>query len=229
MIIQQNFFGNSNIGVFAFATDKYCVVPIGLTKRTIKLLEDTLKTPVFAINIAHSHIIHTLSIGNTNGYLVPNTVMEAEILILKKHLEDVNVAKITTELTALGNNILCNDKAAIINPDFEKDQIKIIEDALGVEVIEGKVLGTEEPGIVGSHALCTNKGVLVHIDATDEILKWLGETLHVEMNVGIGTINAGYPYVASGAIVNSYGAVVGEDTTPPEIVRLGEVFEVVED
>ncbi|NVM02061.1 MAG: translation initiation factor IF-6 [Candidatus Helarchaeota archaeon] len=224
MIIKQNFFGNTNIGVFSFATDDYCVIPEGLTKREIKSIEETLKVPSFTLNIAQAHILHTLSIGNKNGYLVPHTITDKEFSTIQNHL-NINIERVTTELTALGNNILCNDKAAIINPDFEKNQLKIIEDALGVEAVKGKILGPEEPGIVGSQALCTNKGVLVHVDAADEILEWVGDVLGVE--VDIGTINAGYPYIASGVVANSHGAVVGDDTTGPEIVRLGQVFDVV--
>ena len=147
-----------------------------------------------------------------------------EFSTLQKQLK-INIARVKTELTALGNNILCNDRAAIINPNFENNQLKIIEDALGVEVVKGNILGPEEPGLVGSQALCTNKGVLVHVDADHEILEWLGKVLRVE--VDIGTINAGYPYIASGVIANSHGAVVGDDTTGPEIMRLGQVFDVV--
>ena len=224
MIIKQNFFGNPNIGVFSFATDDYCLIPKGLTKRDIRSLGEVLKVPCYPINIAQAHIIHTLSIGNTNGFLVPYTITDEELSVLQK-LFEINISKVKTELTALGNNILCNDKAAIVNPDLESNQIKTIEDTLGVEVVRRKILEPKEPGLVGSHALCTNKGVLVHVDATDEILEWLGEVLDVD--VDIGTVNAGFPYPASGAIVNSHGAIVGEDTTGPEIVRLGQVFDVV--
>ncbi len=188
-------------------------------------MEEILKVPCHPVTIAHAHIIHTLSAGNKNGYLVPSTIADKELSLIKNHLE-INVAKIETELTALGNHILCNDKAAVINPDLERNQVKIIEDTLDVEVITGKILGFEEPGLVGSHAICSNKGVLVHVDATDEILEWIGDALGVE--VDIGTVNAGYPYTASGIIVNSNGAIVGENTTGPEIVRIGQVFDVVE-
>ncbi|MHA1379594.1 MAG: translation initiation factor IF-6 [Candidatus Helarchaeota archaeon] len=224
MIIKLNFFGNVNIGVFSFATDEYCVIPEGLTKREIKKMEDVLKVPCIPISIAQAHIIHTLSAGNKNGFIVPQTATDEEFSELKKQF-NINIAKITTEFTAVGNQILCNDKAAVISPDLETNQLKIIEDTLGVEVIRRKILEPEEPGLVGSQAICSNKGVLVHVDATDEILEWLGDVLDVE--VDIGTVNAGYPYTASGIIVNSFGAIVGEDTTGPEIVRIGEVFDIV--
>ncbi|MHA1299528.1 MAG: translation initiation factor IF-6 [Candidatus Helarchaeota archaeon] len=224
MIIKRNLFGNPNIGVFAFATDDYCLVPNGLTKSDIKSIEEVLKVPCFELTIAQAHIIHTMSIGNRNGYLVPYTITDDELSLLKK-IFDINIGRIKTEFTALGNHILCNDKAAIINPNLEKNQTKIIEDTLDVEVIRGRILGNEEPALVGSHAICSNKGVLAHVDATDETLEWLGAVLDVE--VDIGTVNAGYPYTASGIIVNSNGAVVGDDTTGPEIVRIGQVFDIV--
>ncbi|MHA1785959.1 MAG: translation initiation factor IF-6 [Candidatus Helarchaeota archaeon] len=215
MIKRCNLFGNENIGVFAWATDEYCLVGSGIDKKNKEILETVLKVSTYQVNIAQAKIVHTLSIGNKNGILVPRIVREDEITILKK-ICDV-VEKIPHELTALGNNILCNDKAALYNPKYGSNIAKIIQDALDVEAIPYKIL-EGEPGLVGTHALCNNKGVLVHPDATDEVLTEIAKILKVEAE--FGTLNLGF-YPGAGGIVNSNGAIVGNESTGPEIMHLG--------
>ena len=215
MIIKFNLFGNENIGVFGFSCDDYCLVGAGIEKRAKGKLEETLKVPVHQVNISQAKIIHTLSIGNKNGILVPQIISDDEIGILKT-ICDV-VEKIPHEINALGNNILCNDKAALYNPEYGPKIRRIIKDVLDVEIIPYKILDNE-PGLVGTHALCNNKGVLIYPDARDEVLEEVGDILKV--NAEFGTLNLGY-YPGAGAIVNSNGAVVGNESTGPEIMHLG--------
>jgi len=91
MIVKQNFFNNANVGVFSFATDEYCLIPKGLTKRETNRIEKTLHVPCFDINIAQSHIIHTLTIGNKNGLLIPHTATDEEYSVLKKLFDNNKV------------------------------------------------------------------------------------------------------------------------------------------
>jgi len=215
MIIKFNLFGNRDIGVFGWACDDYCLVGSGVEKRARIKLEETLKVPVHQINISQAKIIHTLSIGNKNGILVPKIIRDDEISELKKICNVVEV--IPHEINALGNNILCNDNAALYNPQYGPEIRRIIHDVLDVEIIPYKILDNE-PGLVGTHALCNNKGVLIYPDARDEVLEEVGELLKVKAD--FGTLNMGY-YPGAGAIVNSHGAMVGNESSGPEIMHLG--------
>jgi len=215
MIKRTNLFGNENIGVFGFATDDYCLVGSGIEKKNVKLLEEVLKVPIYQINISQAKIIHTLSIGNKNGILVPRIIRDDEKEFLKKVSGAVEI--IPHELTAIGNNILCNDRGAIYNPEYDNSVKKIIENVLDVEAVPYRIL-KNDPGLVGTHAICNNKGVLVHSDADEEKLKELSNFLKVKAD--FGTLNLGY-FPGSGGIVNSNGAIVGNESSGPEIMHLG--------
>lgn len=211
------------MGVFGYATDKYCVVPKGLPKRTIKILKSVLEVPVHVLLIGEVRILHSISVGNSNGILIPSFSTAEEMERLKQL--QINIFKIPSQLNALGNHILCNDYGCIVNPEYNSTTLRIIRDALDVEVVKGTILDNE-PALVGTHALCSNKGVLVDPaveDNKDDTLAWLSEILKVEANVG--TLGRGY-HPGSGAIVTSHGAVVGDQSTGPELARFGQVFEI---
>ncbi len=220
MIIKFNLFGNENIGVFGFSCDDYCLVGSGIEKRAKIKLKETLKVPIHEVNISQAKIVHTLCIGNKNGILVPKIIKDDEMSVLKTIRDVVEI--IPSELSALGNNILCNDKAALYNPEYDSKIGKIIKDVLDVEAIPFKII-ENEPGLVGTHAICNNKGVLIHPDAKDEILEEISEIMKIKAE--FGTLNTGF-YPGAGAIVNSNGAMVGNESTGPEIMHLGLALEL---
>ena len=215
MIKRTNLFGNENIGVFGFASDDYCLVGSGIEKKNLKIFEEVLKVPIHQVNISQAKIIHTLCVGNKNGILVPRIIRDDEQDILKKACGVIEI--IPHELTAIGNNVLCNDKGAIYNPEYDATIRKIIEDTLDVEAVPYRIL-KNDPGLVGTHALCNNKGVLVHSDADENKLKEMSNLLKVRAD--FGTLNLGF-YPGAGGIVNSNGAIVGNESTGPEIMHLG--------
>ncbi len=220
MIRRLNFFGNPNVGVYAVATDKFVIVPRKLPRRTQRAIENVLSVPVVSTDIGQSRIVGVLIAANSQGICVPSYAMESEISFLKQELE-IPVEKIPTELTALGNNILCNDKRALVNPEFEQVSRKVISDTLDIEVISGRIA---EWSTVGSTSALTNKGILLPSNCEKEEIEWVQEIFGVPAS--IGTINSGFRLIGSGLIANSNGAIAGEQTTGPELARIGIALEV---
>ncbi|NVM31769.1 MAG: translation initiation factor IF-6 [Candidatus Helarchaeota archaeon] len=220
MIRRINFFGNPNVGVYALTTEKFAMVPRKLQKRVRKNIERILDVPAINTDIGQSRLIGVLAVANSNGICVPSYTMESEIAFLKREL-DVPVEKIPTSLTALGNNILCNEKRALVNPEFEKSAREIISDVLGVEVVSGQI---NERNTVGSTSVSTIKGVLLPPIRNEEELRWIQEIFGVPASVG--TINGGFEFVGSGLLANSKGAIAGLLTTGPELARIGIAFEL---
>ncbi len=220
MIRRQNMFGNPNIGVYAVATDDYVIVPRQLPKRTRNAFEKILNAKVIATDIGQSRILGVLAAGNENGLCIPPYTMESEIAFLKNEL-GISVEKIPTDLTALGNNILCNDKRALVNPETERVARDVIADSLGVEVVSGKIA---EYSTVGSASTITNKGILLPAQCEEEEIMWIRELFGVPAS--IGTINRGVPLIGSGMIANINGAIAGELTTGPELARIGLAFDL---
>ncbi|BDH79984.1 MAG TPA: translation initiation factor IF-6 [Methanothermobacter sp.] len=217
MIRRTNLDGNSNIGVYISVTETQALIPFHTSTRMEEIIEEALEVEVFKATIAGSSLNGILSIGNSNGIIVSPYVLEREIESLEKAGFEVFI--LPEKFTAVGNLILANDYGALASPLLSDESIKLIEDALEVEVEQGTIAGFN---IVGSVAVATNKGVLLHPKATRRELEFVEETLKVPADVG--TINHGMTMIGACSIANSNGAIVSEDTTSPEIARIEEAL-----
>jgi len=210
--------GSPNIGVYTLTTDLYTMLPIEVSEAKKETIKKFLNTEIIHTSIGDSTLLGVLSRANSNGVLVPYYTHDEEIEQIKKAV-DVNVVKIDCNKTALGNLVLANDRGVVVDPELteEKGVAKQIEDALGVEVVQGTIVGLP---YVGSLAVATNKGVLTHPMLREDERKLLEDVLKVPVDVG--TVNRGVPFVASGLMANSFGVLAGFITTGPEIVMLSQ-------
>ncbi|RLE51923.1 MAG: translation initiation factor IF-6 [Candidatus Methanomethylicota archaeon] len=222
MIERITIYGSSSIGVFCLATDSYVILPPDVADKTLKVIEEVLGVPVVQTRIGGSVLIGALAIGNDNGVLLPYYASDEELSFLKSTLQ-VNVSTLPSKKTALGNVILANDHAAVTHPGLESKAKRIIEDVLGVEVVDAQIAGLP---IVGAAAVITNKGGLVHPLVSEEELKNISDIFKV--NVDVGTVNAGFPFVGIGIVANSRGALVGSATTGPELAHIERALGLLE-
>ncbi len=208
--------GNSNVGVYIFATDSYVLVPKGIDPEKKNIIAEVFKLDPIEVTIAGTRLIGVLVGGNDKGLLVPTNIEDDELRLLKKSLGDsVIVETLPSRNNAIGNLIAANSKAALVYPELEKSALKIIRDTLDVEVFERPIAGVST---VGSVVAVTGRGGLVHPDATEEEVKFLSDTFGVPFLTG--TVNFGVAFVRTGLAANSWGAIVGEETSGPEIARI---------
>lgn len=222
MIEKTTIYGNSSIGVFCLATDKYVLVPPDIPDKTVKLIESTLRVPIIQTRIGESVLLGALAAGNSNGLLLPHFVTDDELSFLRSKL-DVNIEVLPSRKTALGNIILVNDNAAIVHPELEAEARRVIEDVLDVEVIDFLVAGFP---IVGAIAVITNRGGVFHPMTSNEELEKISNIFKV--SVDVGTVNAGFPYIGTGVVGNSWGALVGAATTGPELAHIERALGLLE-
>ena len=113
MSVEKAGIGNSSfIGAYAIATDLFTILSSRATVSEEKLIRDTLETKVVRSTVDGSSLIGIYTVANSNGILLPEIADRSEISRLKAQLEDVNISVIRTDLNALRNNILANDKVA---------------------------------------------------------------------------------------------------------------------
>jgi len=205
-----DFNGNINVGLYIYVTDDYCLVGKEVDDADMKIIEKVFKVPTHKVTIAGTSLLGVFLSGNSKNLLVPKIVFDSELRLLDKL--KISYAIIDTDLTALGNNILCNDNGCLISPEFEKRCTKQIEDALGVSVKRSKVASLSTIGALGIH---NKKGCLLHRDAEDFEIEMVEATLGVEAT--IGTVNFGSPYIRSGLVANSNGFIIGNISGGPEI------------
>lgn len=202
-----NFNGNPNIGLYAFASDSFCLVGHEVPDSQMKLLHKVLKVPVSRITIAGTNLVGVFVVGNSKVLLVPDIAFDEELAMLDRLKIDYRV--ISTTHTALGNNILMNDHGCIMNPEMEIDGIR---KALDIPIKACSVAGHPT---VGSCAAMNRKGLLLHRDATAAEKDIISGILKLEIETG--SVNMGNPYIRSGIICNTNGYVIGDLSGGPEI------------
>lgn len=225
-VTKTNIKGNPNIGLYAFATDQFCLVGKEISEETIELLKEILKVPIFQINIVGTSLLGVFIAGNEKNLLIPEIAFESEIEKLKKISEEFNfnIHIIKTELTALGNNIACNENGCLINPDFPEHVKKEIEKAINLPTKEAKIAGIPT---VGSIISMNKKGCAIHRDSEEFEIEFIKDLLKIKTETA--TVNMGNPFIKSGIIVNSNGFIVGEASGGPEITYLDEIFGFLDD
>lgn len=217
-IFRYDLYKSPNVGIFAKSNDKFVLLPFGYAETKLKKITEIMETEPIYVSIAGNRIIGPMVVLNNNGMILPSTASEDELIYLKR-LTGLNVAKLDSKYTAVGNLISTNDKGAIISPLFKGEFDKYIGDILGVEV---HTMSVAEFNQTGSTVVSTNSGAAVHPKATEQEVEVISSVLKVEAEPL--TINGGIPYLSSGMIWNSRSLIVGTLTTGPELIMLSRAF-----
>jgi translation initiation factor 6 len=215
--------GSASIGVYSLATENIVIIPRIVPKQKAQEFADWLKVKLAYTAISGSVLSGALVCANSNGMLLPNTIKEEEIILLKTVFEG-NITIMETKKTAYGNLVLANDKGAVVDPRFKENDIKKISETLGVEAVPTEIAGLP---YVGALAVATNKGLLAHPLLKDEERKILEKVFKVPVDVG--TVNCGVPYVGTGLLANSHAAVAGSMTSGPEMFIIGHALDVLQE
>ena len=204
--------GNPNIGVFAVANESFAFVAGDAAPEFVKDLEEVLDVQTTMMTVAGSFVVGSLVVMNSNGAVVSGLAEPKELETISKMMPCL---PLDDPLNAAGNNILANDRGAILNPQYGKAAVKAISDALGVECVQSSIAGCNT---VGSVCKATNKGCVMHADASEEEVKLVSDVLKVEAERT--SVNHGVRAVGAGIIANSKGALVGDETTPIEMGKI---------
>jgi len=222
-ITRMSFFGNSNIGIYAFANDKVLILPPGIGEDDVREVNSVLNATPIVTKIAGTILNGVFLAGNNNAIVVPRIIFEDELEWVKKTIRensvDVEIVVLNTKYTALGNLILCNNHGCIVSPLLEEEEVKRLANSLGVEVYKARLVNLDIPGSV---AVVNDNGGVIHPDASEDDIKLLKSITKV--SVEYATVNGGVPYVKSGIVANNKGVVVGGNTTGPEILRIKTGF-----
>ena len=201
-----------NIGVFLKGNDKFLLVPKGLAQTKADKLCADLQVSAVPASIGESRLLGPLISMNSNGILVSRLAEDAEVHELKS-ATGINVSRLESKLTAVGNLVVANDRFALVSPVLDHAALSQVRDFLGTEV-ERMPIG--EYYQVGSFVVATNNGAAVYPGLDDREVGRIGSLLGVEAYPT--SVNSGVPYVASGLVANSRNAIAGTQTTGPELV-----------
>lgn len=219
-IFRYDLYKSPNVGIFAKSNDKLVLLPHGYAETKLKKITEILETEPLFVSIAGNRIIGPMVVLNNNGMILPSTASDDELVYLKR-ITGLNVAKLDSKYTAIGNLISANDKGAIVSPLFKNELDKQIGDVLGVEVHTMSIADFNQ---TGSIIVSTNNGAAVHPKATEKEVETISSVLKVEVEPL--TINGGIPYLSSGMVWNSKSLIVGSLTTGPELIMLSRAFKM---
>ncbi len=218
MIRKGEIQGSPFVGVYAVCNDSIAVLPAQADNTGV--FEKTLKVEIHKTLLGGSPLIGSLMVLNSRGAVITNFASEEDVKFL---FDKLNILFIEDKINAVGNDILANDKAAMVHVDFDPDTVNLIEEALEVEVVKGTIGGMKT---VGSAAVVTNKGMIVHPQVSDDEIDFLKDLFGVP--VYITTANYGSLYLGASVVANSHGAVVGERSTNVEVDRIENALDIIE-
>ncbi len=216
MIQVTRIFNSPFLGVYLRTWEDYTLVPRNSDRDIKSMASHYLKTEPIEMTIGGSNLLGSMAVMNSNGMIFSNIITEEE---LKNIPKDVNYAVLEDNLNAVGNNILANNKAALIHEEFSDASVRTIREVLGVEVVKGKF---KEVRTVGSSGLITSSGLVIPPNMTDDEIDELGKIFGVKGRVG--TANFGSLYIGASVVSNSKGALIGEDSTTVEISNIEEAL-----
>jgi translation initiation factor 6 len=220
VIHKYDVYRSPNVGLFTRTNDKTLLLPFGFADTKTKKLKEYLNVKeIIHVSIAGTRLIGPMTVMNNNGILLPSTVSDEEIQILKQ--TGLSVERLNSKFTAIGNLISANDKGAIVSNLFGEEVDQDIEDTLGVPIQRMSIGGFVQ---VGSMIVATNAGAIIHPNANDAEINRISEILQIEVEPA--TVNGGSPFLSSGLIANFSSVIVGSLTTGPELIMISRALKV---
>ncbi|MCX8205617.1 MAG: translation initiation factor IF-6 [Candidatus Micrarchaeota archaeon] len=213
-MIKISYHGNPYIGIFLRANENVALVPEDAPHKLASAVESRLGVKAISTSLCSSGLLGIYSAMNSRAAIVPHIAYADEVRRIARE-SGLEVCQIDTKNTAIGNLVACNDYGAIISEAIEPANVRKIADALGVEVVRGRIAGYLT---VGSACAATNHGFVMHNDASEEDFELAESVLKVQ---GINTtVNFGFPFPSYGVVANSKGFVAGEKCTGIELMRV---------
>lgn len=220
MIHKYDVYRSPNVGLFVRTNNDTLLLPFGFAETKAKKLKEYLDVEkIIHVSIAGTRLIGPMTVMNNNGILLPSTVSDDEIRILKQ--TGLNVERLKSKFTAIGNLISANDKGAVVSNLFKGEVDQNIKDILGVPLQTLSIGGYIQ---VGSMIVATNAGAIVHPIANDSEISRISEILQVEAEPA--TVNGGSPFLSSGILANFSSVIVGNLTTGPELIMISRGLKV---
>jgi len=209
---------SANIGIFLKANEEFCLVPHGLAATKREKITELLHIQTIASSVAGSRLLGPLTAVNSHGIIISRLSDDEEV----RHLgtsTGLNVLKLESRFTSVGNLISANDRGAIISDVFSEESAREVEKTLEVPVKRMRIGSFIQ---VGAMIAATNSGILVHPVATESEINVIREIMGFEPE--LATINGGVPFVSSGLVGNSAVVLVGAQTRGSELMILGRAF-----
>lgn len=218
-IYRYTFYKSPNIGIFVKTNDSLVLIPHGFADTKSEKLAEYLEVREARASIAGTRLLGPMSVMNNNGILLPSIASDEEVESIRQ-ASQLNVERVDSRFTAIGNLVAANDNGAVVSPLFRGEIDRQVQDVLGVPAYTMGVGGFVQ---AGSMIVATNGGAGVTPRASEDEVKQVSEILQVPADAV--TVNGGMPFLSSGIVANSKSVVVGTLTSGPELIMMSRVFQ----
>jgi translation initiation factor 6 len=214
------FKSDSNLGLYGFATDSYCLVGhVGETQ----ILESILQVPVFELHVLGTQLVGVFLAGTDKFVFAPSILFDSEKAKLVSICDKIGaeVIFLNTKFTAIGNVLFAYKDTIFLNSEVEEH----IEEELSKRFTVHRIT-IADTDVVGSSTLLTSRGGIIHPHVKDDVADFIEKETSVRLT--LSTVNYGSAYVRSGVIANKNGFVIGKLSSGPEITNADEAFGFLE-
>lgn len=219
-VVLMEFEGNSNIGLYMFVNDKFCILGKEVDEIKKKEIENVLQVPIYHANVLGTDLIGVFVSGDDNFLLIPDMYdYEKEVFekIAKEH--SIELLTLKDKANTYGNNICFGNKKILINPNYSKNFKQDLGNQTKYEVIDLDIEDLENAGAI---TIFKNNKYFLSQEVNEKHVKKIVNEIG-----GVGTINAGSNYISSGVVGNSNGVILGSLSTTVEIQNIVEGLDYI--
>jgi translation initiation factor 6 len=207
--------GSSSIGLYAHVTDDVAIVAESAQDSFIDDVKSVLDVPVITTTVAGTNLVGAFLTGNDHAVLIPDIIEDHEQTRFDD--ADITIKEIPTTYTCLGNNVLANNDAAIVNPEFSDAETKRISDALDVSATEKSLAGVETIGTLAAFNNDAAKLVISN-EISEEEYGYVSDVFNADVTAS--SVNMGAAQIGCGVLCNKNGVLIGAASGGPEMTMI---------
>ena len=201
------------LGVYAYCSKDFCIVPDAILDKEAKILENILDTKILRTSVNGCSLVGVYLAGLNNKVVVEkNSIKSRELEFLEK--ENIKV-KLVDDYNALGNLLSLNSNFGIASPLLKKETVKDLSNFFKIDIDQKSLSDMELPG----SCLHVNDNLfVVSPSISDAEFDYISKKFKVP---GVATtLNYGDVFVANDIISNSNGILIGNSSSNIEILKV---------
>lgn len=212
------FENNSNIGLYMFVNDKFCLLGKEIDDKKKDDIEKILGVPIYITPILNTELVGIFISGNNDKLFIPELLdfekSKLEI-IAKKH--EVEIIELKEKINTYGNNMCVGNEEILISDEYNNNFVEFLKRKSKMSIIK---VGTDEYKATGALCRFMDNKYFVSQELNEGNFKKI-----INKISGVGTINSGSNFISSGVVGNKNGILLGTLSSTIEIQNIVEAFD----
>jgi len=214
---RSTIYNSSFLNIYAYCTEKICVVPTSVLPKEERKIEEILNVKVVKTHINRSSLIGVYLSGIGDKLIVEkNSIYPEEIELLEK--EGLKVKTLSNPDNAFGNLLAINSNYGFASPLLLPETVKEIQKFFNITIEKKACAGLDLPG---SSIYVNDSMFLINPRVELKEFNYIKKMFNVP---GLAiTTNYGDVFVGNDTIGNKHGLLVGEITSNIEMTKIDDL------